>query len=1134
MKKSALRKDFVMEIKKSVNRFLSILFIVALGVAFFSGIQSTAPDMRYTADEYFDRHGLADLKVISTLGLTQENIDALSNLEGVSKVYPGYMTDVLCGEENSQKVLHIECIFEDINGVDVHEGRLPEKEGECFVDITFAERNGYQVGDTMVFSEGKKEEDETLLKETTYTISGIGSSSAYISFDRGSSTLGTGEVAGFVYVLPENFESEVYTCAYLTVEGAKDLIAYTDEYDECVEKVKTLLETETEKMGNERYQSILSEAKGSLANANRELASGKRELQSGIDEASEELRSAKLDMLEGEKALWDGEQKLLDGKEELFSAQTQLLEKQKELAEAKEKLADGWEQIQKAKTELEEQNTKYQEEYERASAELLSSQTELDEGKRQLESAWEQYNGYKAQFDEGQARLDSLEQLIEEGSATEEQKQQASELSALIEQSAPLLENALGQLNEKQKEADEGQKQIDDGWQQLSDANNQLDEAYEQIAQNEKELRENQETIDSAESSILEGWNEIEQAKKTLADGKEELRQGKIEFLDGQEEYFDGKSDAAKEIREAKEELLDGQEKITDAEEKIKEIEPAKWYLWNRDNAFMEYTSCGENAERMRNIGQVFPVIFFLVAALVSLTTMTRMVEEERTQIGTMKALGYGKTAIILKYLGYAFLATVLGSVLGVLVGEKILPFVIIYAYGIMFPYMDSMVIPYNMEYALIASGAALFCTLGATLASCYRELADTPAILMRPPTPKEGKRVWLEYLPFLWKRLNFTWKSTIRNLFRYKKRFFMTILGIGGSMALLLVGFGIRDSILDIARLQYKEIQLYDAMAIFEDDATEQDRKEVMDQIEQMENVAQCGEVLMKKVKLQDPNKGQDVYLFVLKDIEKIEQFVKMRDRNTKEEYALDEDGIILTEKIAKLLGVSAGDTVVIEDGDLQNVEVKISHITENYMQHYLYMTPSLYKKLYGQEPEYNSIVFQSTSKDTEVLNEIGEELLENEKVVNLSYTSSLEKRVNDMLGSLDIVIFVLIVSAGMLAFVVLYNLNNININERKRELATIKVLGFYDGEVSAYVYRENILLTIIGAAVGVVLGILLHRYIIVTVEIDMCMFGRNINVPSYLISILFTFGFSIIVNAFMHFKLKKIDMVESLKSVE
>lgn len=1134
MKKSALKKDFVMEIKKSANRFLSILFIVALGVAFFSGIQSAAPDMRYTADQYFDEHGLADLKIVSTLGLTEENIESIKQIEGVASVHPGYMTDVLCGEENTQKVIHIESILPGVNEVDVEEGRLPKETGECFLDIDFAEENGYHVGDTIVFSEGTDNEEERILRKETYTVSGIGSGSAYISFERGSSTMGTGEVSGFAYLLPEDFDSEVYTHVYVTVEGAEELTAYTDEYDECVKKVQDLIEAQTEEMGEQRYQSIVSDARESIADANKDLEDGKKDLEDGTAEAKEELRSAKLDMLEGEKAIWDGEQELLDGREEILNAKQELLDQQEELEDAKEQLQSGQEQLNDAKSELEEQEQKYQEEYDSTSEQLIRAQEELSAGADQLESAWTQYEELRMQVEEAQQNLTALQQLADAGMATAEQTEQLAQLQAVVQENEPLVNQMLQELTQRQEQVDDSQEEIDQGWAALSDAKDQINSAKEQIEEQEQTLTENQETIKKAEEALQDGWKEIEEAQKTLEEGKDEIRLAKAELSDGQSEYFDGKEDAVQEIRDAEQEILDGEQEIADAEQELNEIEHPQWYVMDRDSAFTEYSSCGDNAERIKNIGRVFPVIFFLVAALVSLTTMTRMVEEERTQIGTLKALGYGKAEIMWKYLGYAFLATVLGSVLGFLIGEKILPFIIIYAYRIMFPHMTGMVIPYNMEYAFMASGAALLCTIGATLASSYRELQDTPAVLMRPPAPKEGKRVWLEYVPFLWKRLNFTWKSTIRNLFRYKKRFFMTILGIGGCMALLLVGFGLRDSIMDVARIQYREIQLYDGMAVFEDKATTQEKQDVMNQMEDNTEIEAYAEVLMKQFTLEGNGEEQEVYLFIMEDLSKLEQFIKLRDRTTQEAYTLNDEGIILTEKIAKLLGVSEGDTVLLKDEDMGNVEVTISHITENYMTHYLYMTPALYEKLYGQEPNYNSIIFQSVQEDEEALNAIGEELLENDSIVNLSYTSSLEQRVNDMLGSLDIVIFVLIVSAGMLAFVVLYNLNNINVNERKRELATLKVLGFYDGEVSAYMYRENILLTVIGSAVGVLFGILLHRYIIVTVEIDICMFGRNINGMSYLYSILFTFGFSLIVNIFMHFKLKKIDMVESLKSVE
>ena len=559
-----------------------------------------------------------------------------------------------------------------------------------------------------------------------------------------------------------------------------------------------------------------------------------------------------------------------------------------------------------------------------------------------------------------------------------------------------------------------------------------------------------------------------------------------------------------------------------------------EWIIYDR-SSLSEYTGFGDNADRMKNIGEVFPVLFFLVAALISLTTMTRMVEEERTQIGTMKALGYSKWPIMSKYVYYALLATVGGSVFGALIGEKVFPWVIIRAYEIMY-HIPNLEIPYNLQFALIATGAAVFCTMAATLASCYKELSETPASLMRPPAPKQGKRVLLERVTFIWKHLSFTWKSTIRNLFRYKKRFFMTIFGIGGCMALMLVGFGIRDSVTNIAVLQYGELQLYDGMVILNEDASDPQIEELEEFLSENPKASEKLPAVMKKVKMTSSSASgnQEVYLVVPENLDDFSKFFVLRDRRTKTPYTLDESGIVLAEKTAKQLGAGVGDTVEIVEDNGKNKEAKVSAICENYVSNYAYMAPGMYKELYGDEAKYNSIFFMTPEHDSASASQLGQEALKYKGALSVSYTGSVMNEVNDMLSSLDTVIVVLITSAGMLAFVVLYNLNNININERKRELATFKVLGFYDKEVSAYVYRENILLTLIGAAVGSGLGTILHRFVIVTVEVDAAMFGRNIEPLSFVYSILFTFAFSLFVNGVMYFKLKKIDMVESLKSIE
>ena len=511
------------------------------------------------------------------------------------------------------------------------------------------------------------------------------------------------------------------------------------------------------------------------------------------------------------------------------------------------------------------------------------------------------------------------------------------------------------------------------------------------------------------------------------------------------------------------------------------------------------------------------------------------MVEEQRTAIGTMKALGYDKFAIASKYLGYALLATVGGSVIGVLVGEKILPFIIIYAYEIMYHHIPKILVPYNWKYAAIASFAAIICTMAATFLACYRELDTQPAELMRPPSPKDGKRVFLERIGIIWKHLNFTWKSTVRNLMRYKKRFFMTIFGIGGCMALMLVGFGLKDSIFDIADIQYDDIQVYDGSIYLQENLTEEQRQDLRGFLKKDKDVQRFIDANMQSVTLVNGKKERETYECVLEDPGKMNQYIHLRDRKTKEAYELSDEGAIISEKTAKLLDAKEGDSVYIKDEKDGNKEVKIEHICENYMGHYLYMTPKYYEKVYNEKPDYNSIFFAAKDSYTKKqLEKAGEKIVAEDAVLSVGYMHDIEKQLDDMLKSLNLVIVVLIISAGMLAFVVLYNLNNINITERQRELATLKVLGFYNPEVAAYVYRENIILTFVGAAVGAVLGRILHLFVIQTVEVDAAMFGRNINLPSYLYSLAFTVAFSFIVNGVMYFKLRKIDMVESLKSVE
>ena len=956
MGRKALRKDFYMEIRRSMGRFLSIFFIVAIGVAFFSGIRSAEPDMRLSGDRYFDQRNLMDIKVISTLGLTEDDLEAVGQVEGIERAEPGYSVDAMCRVDDSKEVVHISSLLPTMNQVDVEEGRMPKAKNECLVDVDFLDSNGYEVGDQITFISGTEDDIFDTLKVDTYTITGSASSPCYISFGRGSSTIGTGTVSGFVYVPEESFDMDVYTEIYASVTGVSGLTAFTDEYDNKVEKAIAQMEDS---------RSLLNQK------------------QTEIDQA-----------------------------------------------------------------------------YEGLNHQISVLNAKIDE----LNQTKEQYNALVSSQMADETTLQAMYAGIQEGEAQ--------------------IEAAQAQVEAARNQLAEGQLQINDGWTQIEQGEAELTAAQNEIAVKEQELNDAQAKYDEA---------------KAEADTK----------------------------------IADGEKKIQDAEDDISKIEHAKWYVEDR-STLPEYTGYGENADRMKAIGEVFPVLFFLVAALISLTTMTRMVEEQRTLIGTFKALGYERHSIAGKYLGYAFLATVSGSVFGVLIGEKILPYIIITAYGIMYQHMDTVLVPYNIYYALAASLAALACTMAATIFSCFKELREQAAELMRPPAPKQGKRVIIEKFPFIWRKLSFIWKATVRNLIRYKKRFFMTVFGIGGCMALLMVGFGLKDSIFDIGFLQYEEIQLYDGNVILDEDATDEQKQETYDRLADDSRVLGTAKNMLQQIDIKNGKNKREVYLNIPETVKDFEDFIVFQDRITKEQYTLGNSGAILTEKAAKMLDVKVGDSITVQDDIKGDIQVKIVDICENYMGHYLYMSPQFYKELFGREPEYNAVYYQMKEGQEDGLQQVGEEVLTTKGALSISYTDDVEEQLNDMLGSLNIVIVVLVISAGMLAFVVLYNLNNINITERQRELATLKVLGFYDSEVSSYVYRENIILTFVGAAVGMVLGRILHQFIIVTVEIDSAMFGRNIDLSSYVYSFLITVAFSLFVNGVMYFKLKRINMIESLKSVE
>ena len=1227
MKKKALAKEFFMSIKKTYNRFISICLIVILGTAFFAGVKAAEPDMQESADIFFDDSKLMDIRVMSALGLTEDDVTAISAIEGVESAIPVYTYDVLTEKDEKQHVIKLMSETTDMNKITVTEGRMPKKSGECLADWLLEHNYGYKIGDKITISSGDDKAIEDIVNTQTYTITGFGKTSYYLDLTRDSSTIGNGSMSGFLIIPKDNFTLEAFTEIDVLVDGAIALDCYSDAYEDAVDEVTQEIKDIAGDRCEIRYAEVVREAQDAIAEAETEVSDGEKKLADAKEELEdgwEQLADAKKEVAEGQMELADAKTQVSDGKKELDAAKDKVADGEKELADAKTQLADGQNQINQAKQQLADgeasiaaYNTELsngRKQLESAAGQLAdaktgletlksgigqmedalnASQTELDasgealkQARTELEANREQIDGYRAlvttldsQINALQAQMDTLvegseawqtlntqmQALITQRDAMKAGIAEFDQNDALLLQNEAAYEEGKKALDEKWAELAAMKKTYDSGMadytagmsayeENLSELNaNQaklnaqkqvLAESKQTIAAKEQELAsaqntiaENEASLDSAKTEIAENekklndaQSEINKNEKKLADAKNEIKENEQKLTDGQAEY-----DA--EYKENHQKLEDAKADIIQAKADLADIEVPEWYVLDR-NYITTCVAYAQDSERIGNIGNVFPVIFFLVAALVSLTTMTRMVEEERVQIGTLKALGYSKSSIAAKYVMYAFIATMLGGTVGTLIGQIIFPAVIMNAYKISYVALADFVTPIHLKYVVISMVAAVVSTTAATLAACYKELLAAPAELMRPAAPKIGKRVFLERITVIWKHLNFSNKAAVRNLFRYKKRLFMTILGIGGCMGLLLVGFGVKDSIMTIGDRQYNSLHIYQVKMTLADADTDAEKQEVLDSV--LKEPTTKAAMLSHESTIDaccgtNGEKKQSTYLFVPSNADELDEFVSLQNRISGKKYTLDDEGVVITEKLASLLDISEGDNIYLEVSSLNYKPVKVMHIAENYYFHYVYMTPECYQSLFGKEVEYDEIfVVNKDAEDISYENDFSAKYLDSSVVSGITFTRTISDRIESMITSMNIVTYVLVVSAGLLAFIVLYNLNNINISERQRELATLKVLGFYDGEISMYVFRENIMLTVLGTIFGIFFGIWLHRFVIMTVELDIMMLGRQIYTRSYIYSVLLTIGFSILINIVMHWKMKKIDMIESLKSVE
>ena len=1127
MQYKAIWKDTFRELSNSIMRFLAILIIIFLGVGFYVGISATSPNMLWTADEYYSKHNLMDYRVLSTYGLTDEDLEDLNNLSGYT-VQNHYANDFVV--ENYSEAIRLYSYDlengQSINDYSIVEGRLPETSGEIALDSNKGFLSDVQIGDKITLESGEDTGNpEDNLEHQTFEVVGFVRSPLFIELgSRGNTTIGSGSLNGFGVISEKDYNAEIQTEAYLTLENSENFEAYTDEYeaiiDERTDELNHLLadlETRrTEEIQNEIQQEIddgraeieeaeqeLADAEAELDEARAELDEGWEEYENGVAELEEQTANARQEINANEAQLQEElnnlntqEQNLIQQREALQTELNNLASADEDIATGREQLTDGLAQIEAGLAEIEANREA-----------ILQGIEEIDQAIVELETALENPLLPPDASEEIQAQITALEKKREDVSAPLQEEEQ------VIAQRTEL-QTELNNLNTQEQELIAGRNALNDGIQQINNGLAQIEEGRQQINT---------------------GFNEIAEARATLeietANAQTELADAEAELNEAEADYQEGLATFEDERQTAQEEIADGRAELEDAEQELADLPAPEYMLFDRsDNpGYLEYK---DNADRLSIIAMVFPGFFFLIAIFISFTTMTRMVDEEREYIGIMKSLGYANHQILTKFITYAVLATSVGAILGLIAGYTLIPELIFFAYSSMYNFPEMLLQGYTL-YTAIALVAAFVSTVGASLLAVQHSLKTNAASLLQPKAPKRGSRIWLERIPFIWRRLSFNYKITFRNVFRYKSRMLMTIFGIAGSTGLILTGFGISDSIGDIPQIQYGEINQFQAYVALDPNLEPAELESHKETIQNDDRINDALLVTQDSATADNEELNeQNISIFVPNDTDRLDDFVKLMDYEEGTVQTLDDSGAYITQKLAQLFEVEVGDQLEIMSEDNEEWVVDVSGIVENYIGHTLYMTPEYYEEMTGSEngePNLQLIKYDTNAVDE---TEIGRDLMNTDEVIGVNYVTDVAQNFSGTLDSLDLITQILVISAAALAFIVLYNLTNINVSERQRELSTIKVLGSYDHEVTMYIYRENIILTVLGIFVGFGFGTVLTNFIMNTMEIDMLVFGREIHLSSYVYSGLLTVLFSIIVMIVIHYQLKRIDMVEALKA--
>lgn len=1065
--KSMMKRNTFREIKKSFGRYFAILAIIALGVAFFSGLKITQSVMVHSADVYLKDLQFYDYRLVSTLGFTEENVEALAEKEDVRAAEGAISAEVLYKDAGeNERVIKMHSITEKVNKLKLVAGEMPQSADECVVDsVLFSED---AIGSKLVLSENNTTDDLDKFAYKEYTITGLVQSPCYIQFERGNASIGNGRISGFAYILKDGFAVDYDTEIYIKFDEDYDI--YSDEYDSYMDAKEADWEAYTKEQAEIRYDKMVKDAQD-------ELDEKKEELEEKRAEAETELESAK-------QQLTDGETEISDGKNQIASAKTELSAKASELQSGKDALS--------------------------------SKAAELESASQQISGQESALAAKKAEYEQGlNAYLAAKQQVADKRSSLETAKAQLTE-------DTPGYEEMLAQIEAGLTEVAGAEAELNTKNAELEAAAGQLSSAESQLAAAKQQIEDGKNALAAAEAELTDGENQLAAAKEQIEEKEDQLEAAETELADGLLQYQENQS-------KFDEQMQDADDQIADAQSKIDEIEKPETYVLDR-NTNVGYVCLKNDSGVVKGIANVFPVFFFLVAALICMTTMNRMVEEQRTQIGVLKALGFSEGKIMGKYLFYSGSAAISGTLIGYVLGIHFFPLVITTAYGIVYK-MGGIYYVSDLPLALVSLTVAVLCSVGTTWLSCHKELKEVAADLMRPKAPKAGKRVFLEHVPFIWKRLKFLQKVSVRNIVRYKKRFFMMVIGISGCTALLVMGFGVRDSVVAVADQQYEEIQLYDIGVTLKDGKMpgEADLKS-LDSVLEKENAA--GMYAMEKTIDLVTDKGtKSINMVAVENPDEVGDFISLHTKK-QEPIAYPKEGeAVLSKKVAETYAVKKDDTILLRDSDNNEMSLKVTGICENHIYNYVYIAPESYEKQIGDLVFKNVYVSLPDEAD---IHEVSAALMKADGVTAVTVNSDMLNRISQMMSCMNYIVIVIIICAGALAFIVLYNLNNINITERVREIATIKVLGFYPKETASYVFRENMVLTAIGCGLGLILGKWFHRFVMGEIQIDMVSFNVQINAVSYLFSVLLTMGFAWIVNRMMTGKLERINMAESLKSID